>query len=56
MAPPKKELKRPTISVRIPEFVLNDSKSIPNFRKSLEQHAIVLHSEWLRSKEKVVVE
>jgi hypothetical protein len=39
-------IKRRTISIRIPIEVINDSKSVPGFRKELELYAIGLWKNW----------
>jgi hypothetical protein len=37
---------RKPFSLRLPQEIINDSKSIPHFRKNLEDFAIEKHSIW----------
>ena len=39
---------RKPFAVRLPQSVINDSKSIPLFRKRLEDTAVSIHQEWKR--------
>ena len=42
---------RRPFSVRLPQEVINDSKSIPLFRKRLEDFAIGVHGEWKKKED-----
>jgi hypothetical protein len=46
MSRPFNAVKRPTISIRLREEIVNVSKDIPGFRKKLEGLAEELYNEW----------
>jgi hypothetical protein len=51
MGRPKLPNQRRPISIRLPQEVINDSKSIPLFRKRLEDLAIQIHAEWKKKED-----
>lgn len=55
MSRPKLPNQRRPLSIRLPQEVINDSKSIPLFRKRLENLAIQIHLEW-KKKEDILKE